>query len=322
MNSMPQTRRSETRSFTESGEFATAIRGLKMDLTIVGGGPFIAEVTGIEFGSISIRRYSESLPLIIHSTDPSARATFGFHTRPGLSLVHDGVQVTSERMVRTGKAQSHFGWSAGPLSWGSISVRTEDIHSFQGKAKEFDLTPPSDDQIITPQPDALASLQRMHATVGSIAKEAPELIENSGAARGLELALMDALVACLDSGKILNQTKAQQRHHAIMQRFYAVMDAERDNPLYVLELAALIGTSVRTLSICCQQHLGMGPKKYLQRRRMYLAYQALRRADPSVTTVTDVATQYGFWQFGRFAGQYKAQFGELPSVTLRRTRGG
>jgi AraC-like DNA-binding protein len=53
-------------------------------------------------------------------------------------------------------------------------------------------------------------------------------------------------------------------------------------------------------------------------RRMRLARQALGLGVLDATTVTEIATRYGFWQFGRFAGEYKALFGESPSTTLAR----
>jgi len=53
---------------------------------------------------------------------------------------------------------------------------------------------------------------------------------------------------------------------------------------------------------------------------MGLARQALYAAHPDATTVTDVATQYGFWQLGRFACKYRLLFGESQSITLRRER--
>jgi AraC-like DNA-binding protein len=66
----------------------------------------------------------------------------------------------------------------------------------------------------------------------------------------------------------------------------------------------------------CQEHLGMGPKRYLMLRHLHLARQALREAAPDANTVTDIATRFGFWQLGRFSIKYRALFGEAPSATL------
>ena len=43
----------------------------------------------------------------------------------------------------------------------------------------------------------------------------------------------------------------------------------------------------------------------------------LRQGSASDTRVGDVAAKWGFWHLGRFAGDYKAMFGELPSETVR-----
>ena len=51
---------------------------------------------------------------------------------------------------------------------------------------------------------------------------------------------------------------------------------------------------------------------------MYLARQSLQTADPSTRTVTEIATEYGFVELGRFSVDYRSLFGESPSVTLRR----
>ena len=51
---------------------------------------------------------------------------------------------------------------------------------------------------------------------------------------------------------------------------------------------------------------------------MHFARRALSRANPVTTTVTDIATEFGFWELGRFSVEYRALFGEPPSASLRR----
>jgi AraC-like DNA-binding protein len=311
----------EARSFTEPSEFGDAIRGAKFDMTVTGRGQFKSGYTGLELGAVRIQRISENLPIIFHSTHSGDRASFMFHTEPGQSVFRNGVEVTSDSIVRRARgAQSHFQRSFGPVNWGGISLRLSDIPCLSETVVGYDLTPPLGEQIFVPSLGAMASFRRLHAAVGLLATQAPEIIAHQEAARGIEQVLMQALVACLEKDGAQDPTATQVRHQKIMRRFNAILKANPTTPLYVLEIAAAVGASLRSLTVCCQEHLGMGPKKYLLLRRMHLAKQVLIRANPNETTVTDVATQYGFWQFGRFAGQYKLLFGELPSATLSRTK--
>lgn len=69
---------------------------------------------------------------------------------------------------------------------------------------------------------------------------------------------------------------------------------------------------------CCHEHLGMGPKHFLLLRRMHLVRRGLREGTPADTSVTDIATRYGFGEFGRLTVEYNALLGESPSATLAR----
>jgi transcriptional regulator GlxA family with amidase domain len=88
-------------------------------------------------------------------------------------------------------------------------------------------------------------------------------------------------------------------------------------PLTVAELSRQAGVSERTLRAAFRAVLGLSPKQYAIAQRLHAVHDALCDADPSRTTVTDVAMSYGFFELGRFAGRYRHAFGEVPSRTLR-----
>jgi transcriptional regulator GlxA family with amidase domain len=170
---------------------------------------------------------------------------------------------------------------------------------------------------VRPNPDLMSRLTRLHGTVGLIAKTSPTLLELPEVSRALEQQLVHLMVRCLTEGDSSKITAGGLRRDAIIARFEAFLEANPDTPLYLPEICAAVGAGERTLRIVCQEHLGMGPIRYLALRRMHLVRRALSRADSS-TTVTQIATDHGFWELGRFSVNYRTMFGETPSATLHR----
>ena len=92
---------------------------------------------------------------------------------------------------------------------------------------------------------------------------------------------------------------------------------ERSEPLPIARLSLLVGVSERGLRNAFNAVRGMSPKQCVIHDRLHGVRRKLSDRGALPATVTDVATEYGFFELGRFAGRYKAVFGETPSATLR-----
>lgn len=103
-----------------------------------------------------------------------------------------------------------------------------------------------------------------------------------------------------------------------LNRVRDIMEANRCDPLSLVTLSEEAGTCARTLNYAFTRRFGISPVKYHTLRRLEGARRDLKRGRPVETTVTDIATAWGFWHFGRFAQAYRLQFGERPSETLAR----
>ncbi len=67
-----------------------------------------------------------------------------------------------------------------------------------------------------------------------------------------------------------------------------------------------------------KQHYEISPIAYSKQKRLEAVHRTLLTAEPSTNSITEVATQWGFFHLGRFARDYRQLFGELPSETLKR----
>ncbi len=104
-----------------------------------------------------------------------------------------------------------------------------------------------------------------------------------------------------------------------VERAEAYVRAHMGTSVSISRLSRVVGLSERGLRNAFYGVRGMSPKRRFVSERLEDARRALSDAWQGDTTVTGVATRYGFYELGRFAASYKEAFGETPSATLRGT---
>ena len=167
-------------------------------------------------------------------------------------------------------------------------------------------------------PNLATRLPRLHAQICRFAQTKSKMLSHSEVARALEQGLIQALVSCLTTAKARTDGYAKRDHAGIRVRFEEVLAEHLSWPLHMPELCELIVVSDRILRSCGAEFLGMSPNQYVLLRRLEEVRRALRDADPDIVNVGEVAHRFGFTELGRFAGRYRATFGETPSTTLQR----
>jgi AraC-like DNA-binding protein len=309
---------SAIRTFADPDEYAAQFQQGPVELTISGRGRFTATLCTIGLHHLAMQRLSEELARTSHVDTRTERAFIAFRTEPGPPVIRNGVELGTDSVARLRPGQSYYQHTSGRTAHAGMSLPLDEMDKLCATVAGCDPTPTDDDATVRPSPLAMARLQLLSRAAGALAENTPAVLAQPEAARGLEQAIVGAMLDCLASDERQQDRAATRQHAAIMRRFYRALEESDGQPLYVPELCKAIGASERTLRACCDEHLGMGPKRYLLLRRMHLFRRALRESTPGKTTVTEIATRYGFWQFGRLAVEYKALFGETPSVTLAR----
>ena len=205
--------------------------------------------------------------------------------------------------------------SSGACQWGTIALTPGDAAAAGEVINGRELLAPL--HPVKPPPRLLSELLNLHEAAGRLARGAPDVLAGPEVARAIEQALTRVLVRCLSEGQAIEVGSAHWRHATALRRLEDFLGENCDRTLYAAELCAAAAVSDRTLRALCHEHLGMGPTRYLWLRRMHMARRALRGAYPTTARVTEIATNYGFWELGRFAVAYRSLFGESPSSTLR-----
>jgi AraC-like DNA-binding protein len=310
-----------TSTFIEPDHYEASLRQAHIEAVIVPNGKLEARLTWAELHHLQLLRCEEDSPRVAYVQLAPQLAFVTFSAASGALPVWRGSEMQPDDILIHSRGERLHQSMSGPSVWNVIAMDPAEIESY-GRAlsgKPFSLPP--EGRTLQPTPRLVARLRRLHAQICRAAETKPKLLSHSEVARAMEQGLIQALVECLTTANFRTEGYANRHHARIMVRFEEVLAEHLSRPLHIQELCDLIVVSDRTLRLCCTQFLGMSPTRYVLLRRLKEVRSALRDADPGLVNVAEVARRFGYSELGRFAGTYRAIFGESPSATLQRAPG-
>jgi TolB-like protein/Flp pilus assembly protein TadD len=120
----------------------------------------------------------------------------------------------------------------------------------------------------------------------------------------------------------LRFSDASAPHGAVpcdLKKAVSYIRAHLSEEILIVDLVAHCGVSERTLRKHFKAHMAVSPLAFWRQLRLAAARTRLLEGSNN-TSVTEVAREFGFNHFGRFAQCYRDKFGETPSITLQRSR--
>ncbi|WP_326537404.1 helix-turn-helix domain-containing protein [Pseudorhodoferax sp.] len=174
---------------------------------------------------------------------------------------------------------------------------------------------------VRPTAAALAAWRATLASAFTALEQPPGQRPCGAALHQLHDDLLSCLIATLTSACDDEPLPRGDRRKSVVDKACELLLSRPDEPPSLLEVCKRVGTSPRKLGYCFQDVLDMSPARYVKTIRLNAVRRELSRIDGDATTVYDVAARWGFWHFGHFSEDYRKQFAELPSQTLRKSRG-
>jgi AraC-like DNA-binding protein len=304
--------------FDDPEPFQNAIRRGHFEVLPTARGDFRSELVRVDFDTIWMQRASENLPLIHRGAVSADRVIILFLPDPDhAALRYCGLEVGRSDIVVNGSDILTVS-SAAPSGWASMSLEPQTFAAAAEAITGREILRPSTSHLVRPAAEILRRLSALHRSAAALARSDPWLLVKPEVSYAFETQLTELMVRGIAEGNPVRVTAGILRQRTIIARFEEFLEMRREQPVYLIDICKAVGVSERTLRAACQEQFGLSPTRYLWLRRMYLARRRLAEGPARTTSVTEVAMANGFWELGRFATEYRALFGETPSMTLRR----
>ncbi|MCJ8294544.1 MAG: helix-turn-helix domain-containing protein [Colwellia sp.] len=166
-------------------------------------------------------------------------------------------------------------------------------------------------------PLALARYATGVNNIINIVQKRPEILAKENALRMIAESILRLVFNVLKIATPDIEVQAKQSNRCLgVRRVIDYLHVYSDDVPTIADLCKIAKLSERNLQYGFKEYLGVTPIRYLRLVRLNGVRRDLLISHPRKNRIVDIALNWGFIELGRFAGEYRQLFQELPSTTL------
>lgn len=305
--------------FSNFDVFSSAISGYDMEVKQIGRGAFSAYSQQLQYGPISISHFTSRIRIEASGMPPPGMRTFGVPTMNCQPFIWRDKQ-TSGNTIQIYRPETELAVITDPVFEAiDISLREDDFNTLNNIWGFPDLARLIQRrEMAVCEPSKMQELRKLLMYICSTIDKEPDRLQQDTTLQNLFCYRVPYLLAeALMTSTVYSGIATTEKRNNDLKAATDYIRSSTDKAISIQQLCQDTGINKRTLERAFLDKYGVTPKSYLKAFRLNDVYKSLLHSDPESTKVTDVALSHGYWHMSQFAADYRRQFGELPSVTLK-----
>ena len=319
MTAAPTPSYSAEHSFADSDQLASQARQWDLEFLQLDRGEFRGRLLQFGVGNVHISEARFERSLIQEGTPPAGLRTIGIPANKDVRFSWRGISIDSKHLLVFPRGSELSSVSNPDFHVYTCSIPEEVLGVVADSLGVDELDSlVGDTGVVRCTSPALDSVRRCLVELCETARYSGSYLSNDHSVRRATDELPRRLLAALStsanprsSARVKSRALALIRAEHFIERFAC-------EDISICDIARAAQVSQRTLEYAFTERYGLTPKSFLMAYRLGALRQCLRLADPTRDKVSDIASRWGFWHMGQLAADYRKQFDELPSQTLRR----
>jgi AraC-like DNA-binding protein len=298
-----------------AGQFGDGLIGECVQLS---AGPFHARWTTARLAASVVQFSREEAASIHRIAIPRTKYVFFVPLSPASGVRWDGHRLGEDAVIIAHPGSEGVLFNPGGVDFAAVSIAGGGAPDWVVAAARRAVPSAASTVVLPPhgeRAELIDALTRLRATAEFRCEPiSPDVLQR------LEAGVLDRLRRCVTLALPGRRRDPQPSRSTIVRRAERLFQEQGGDAVSIAGLSKAIGVSERSFRNAFYRVCSTGPKRYLRIWQLHQVRRSLRRASGRMSTVTAVATEHGFLELGRFAGEYRALFGESPSRTLQRAR--